>query len=78
MNNLVNISLGVEKSVHLLYLTDIPALSDTLRTDGGCQIWTKLGQGGQYITLRYPDMKKTLLSPRGGILGDLIFLLRGY
>ena len=59
-------------------LTGIPAVSDTLRTDGGCQIWTKLGQGGQYITLRYPDMKKTLLSPRGGILGDLIFLLRGY
>ena len=59
-------------------LTDIPAVSDTLRTDGSCQIWTKLGQGGQYITPIYPDMKKTLLSPRGGILGDLIFLLRGY
>ena len=59
-------------------LTGIPAVSDTLRTDGGCQIWTKLGQGGQYITPIYPDMKKTLLSPRGGILGDLIFLLRGY
>ena len=59
-------------------LTDIPAVSDTLRTDGGRQIWTKPGQGGQYITPRYPDMKKTLLSPRGGILGDLIFLLRGY
>ena len=28
-------------------LTDYPALSDTLRTDGGCQIYTKLGQGGQ-------------------------------
>ena len=39
-------------------LLGIPAVSDTLRTDGGCQIWTKLGQGGQYITLRYPDMKK--------------------
>ena len=44
-------------------LTDIPAVSDTLRTDGGCQIWTKLGQGGQYITPIYPDLKKTLLDP---------------
>ena len=60
------------------FITDIPAVSDTLRTDEGHQIWTKPGQGGQYITPRYPDMKKTLLSPRGSILGDLIFLLRGY
>ena len=35
-----------------VHLTDIPAVSDTLRTDGGCHIWTKLGLGGQYITLR--------------------------
>ena len=37
----------------------------------------KLGQGGQYITPRYPDLKKTLLDPRGGFLGHLIFLSRG-
>ena len=37
----------------------------------------KLGQGGQYITPRYPDLKKTLLDPRGGLLGHLKFLLRG-
>ena len=55
-------------------LTGIPAVSDTLRTDGGCQIWTKLGQGGQYITPRYPDLKKTLLGPRGGFLGPMKFL----
>ena len=52
------ISCRFNRIYFLIDLTDIPALSDTLRTDGGCQIWTKLGQGGQYITLRYPDMKK--------------------
>ena len=60
-----------------MLLTDIPAVSDTLRTDGSCQIWTKLGQGGQYITQRYLEMKNTLLGMRGGLLGDLKFLLRG-
>ena len=61
----------------LSILTGIPAVSDTLRTDGSCQIWTKLGQGGQYITQRYLEMKNTLLGMRGGLLGDLKFLLRG-
>ena len=37
----------------------------------------KLGQGGQYITQRYLEMKNTLLGMRGGLLGDLKFLLRG-
>ena len=58
-------------------LTGIPAVSDTLRTDGGCQIWTKLGQGGQYITPRYPDLKKPLLDPRGGLFGALDFSIKG-
>ena len=63
--------------VVLFQLTDSPAVSDTLRTDGGRQIWTKLGQGGQYITPRYPDLKKPLFGPRGGFLGTLKFLFSG-
>ena len=57
-----------------IFLTGIQAVSDTLRTDGGCQIWTKLGQGGQYITPIYPDLKKNLLGTRGGFLGPMKFL----
>ena len=61
----------------MFLLTDIPAVSDTLRTDGGCQIWTKLGQGGQYITLRQPDMKKPRLAPRGEQFGGLEISIKG-
>ena len=58
-------------------LLGIPAVSDTLRTDGGCQIWTKLGQGGQYITQRYLEMKNTLLGMRGGPFGGPEISIKG-
>ena len=60
-----------------VHLTVNPGVTGPLRTDGGCQILMKLGQGGQYITQRYLEMKNTLLGMRGGLLGDLKFLLRG-
>ena len=61
----------------ITFLTGFPALTGPLCTEGGLRILTKLGQGGQYLTPRYPNLKKTLLDPRGGLLGHLKFLLRG-
>ena len=63
--------------MQFMYLTVCPALTGPLRTDEGCQILMKLGQDGQYITQRHPELKKTRFDPRGGFLGYLIFSHRG-
>ena len=77
-------TIFVDEDPHLVWqmmqtfaLTGFPALTGPLCTEGGLRILTKLGQGGQYLTPRYPNLKKTLSDPRGGLLGHLKFLLRG-
>ena len=76
--NGVLVCLSLLRKRHVIsYLTGFPALTGPLCTEGGLRILTKLGQGGQYLTPRYPNLKKTLSDPRGGLLGHLKFLLRG-
>ena len=56
-------------------LTDIPALTGTIRTDGGRPIWTKFGQCGGYTPRSYPRTKIPPAGPRGGQKGPSNFVV---